>query len=258
MTKAVAAKDKNELSTEVAGLYEEQQGAGFEGADKESYAIPFLTILQSASPQCKKSDGAYIKGAEEGMLLNTVTNEIYDGESGVKVIPCHYHRSFIEWGLVENGGGFFGEHSVESGILDSTTKDDKNRDMLENGNQIQDTRGHYVLILSPDGSFEPALITMSSTQLKKSKQWMSIMNGIKFKGANGLFTPPMFAHIFKLTTVPESNDMGSWFGWKIEKEEINQSPELAAAAQAFREAVKTGSAKAEHAEPSTKEGEEQF
>jgi hypothetical protein len=77
--------------------YVEDAGAGFEDADANAYAIPFLQILQSGSPQCKKSDGAYIKGAEEGMFYNTVTQELYDGDEGVVVIPCHYMQRFVEW-----------------------------------------------------------------------------------------------------------------------------------------------------------------
>ena len=54
---------------------------------------------------------------------------------------------------------------------------------------------------------------MSSTQLKKARRWNTQMQALKERGKNGLFILPMMAHIWKLTTVPESNDKGSWFGW---------------------------------------------
>ena len=97
---AVAVAPKNELAP--ANLnYSADAGSGFEETSQESYAIPFLSILQSGSPQVKKSDGAYIKGAEEGMLIDSVTQTLF--ADGVEVIPCHYTQRFIEWGLREQG-----------------------------------------------------------------------------------------------------------------------------------------------------------
>ena len=64
---------------------------------------------------------------------------------------------------------------------------------------------------------ESALISMKSTQLKVSRKWNSMMMGIKMQGKNGLFTPPTYSHIYKLSTVLMSNDKGTWFGWDVSK-----------------------------------------
>ena len=68
----IALRQAQELAAFEAQQLEEA-GSGFEEATSDSYAVPFLQVLQSGSPQCKKSDGKYIKGAEEGMIFNTVT-----------------------------------------------------------------------------------------------------------------------------------------------------------------------------------------
>lgn len=232
---------KADTSVALASQFADDAGAGFEDASSAAYAIPFLQILQSGSPQCKKSDGAYIKGAEEGMLFNTVTQELYDGDEGVIVIPCHFMQRFVEWKARESGGGFVREYLPSD--APATEKDDKGRDLLDNGNTLVDTRNHYVLIKKPDGSLTPALIAMSSTQLKKSKQWMSIMQGIKVKGADGFQTAPMMSRMYKLTTVPESNDKGSWFGFKVEMAGVVSDPAEYAEARSFRDAVRSGAAK---------------
>jgi hypothetical protein len=62
-----------------------------------------------------------------------------------------------------------------------------------------------------------ALISMKATQLKISRKWNSMMMGIKMQGKNGLFTPPTYSHIYKLKTVQQSNDKGTWFGWDVSK-----------------------------------------
>ena len=42
-----------------------------------------------------------------------------------------------------------------------------------------------------------------------------MMTGLKMKGSNGMFTPPTYSHIYKLKTVQQSNDKGTWFGWDV-------------------------------------------
>lgn len=252
----VALKQQQALA--MAAAMQEDAGAGFEEATSSSYAIPFLQILQSGSPQCKKSDGAYIKGAEEGMFFNTVTQEIYDGEKGVEVIPCHFSQRLVEWKPRESGGGFVREHMV--GETPTTVKDEKGRDLLPNGNTLVDTRNHYVLIKTADGSLTPAIIAMTSTQLKKSRQWMSKMQGIKIKAADGGFvTAPMMSRQYLLTTSAESNDKGSWFGFRIELHGLVEDPAEYRAAQEFRNAVRLGQAQAKYKETEgAEEAHEQF
>lgn len=198
--------------------FDTDAGAGFEGVSRDDMAIPFIAILQSGSPQCKRSEGAYIEGAAEGMLVNTVTGKVLDvSKTPLVVVPCAYHRAFVEWRLRENGGGFVREHKPDPTLLTDTIRDEKNRDILPNGNQINDTRTFYVLVLDADGMPSPAVLTMASTQIKKAKQWMMQQNLLKLRGANGaVYTPPMFASKWSITTVPESNDKGSWMGWKFE------------------------------------------
>lgn len=241
----------------LASTFEQDAGGGFETADADAYAIPFLAILQSGSPQVKKSDGAYIKGAEEGFLFNTVTQALVDGAKGVDVIPCYYKRSFIRWAPRDAGGGFKGEYApsdVAAGTVPGlqningeyfmdvpagvAPRDAKGVALYD---QLSDTRTHYVLVLDDVGGYSPAVISFGSTQIKKSRQWMSKMNGIKMTRADKtLYTPPMFSHVYHLSTVPESNDKGSWFGWKIETKAPLAEMPLYGAAKSLRDSVVSG------------------
>ena len=71
-------------------------GTGLEDTDSGDYAIPFVRVLQSGSPQLKKNHAKYIEGASQGMLFNTVSNAVYDGDEGILVIPCAYTKKYIE------------------------------------------------------------------------------------------------------------------------------------------------------------------
>lgn len=227
--------------------YEEDAGMGFEGTDQESYALPILTILQKLSPMCDEDSPEYNPDAKPGMLLNTITREMFaankaDGDAGLRVIPCHFKRSFVEW-VPRPAGGFVAEHDVVEGkeLLRSCTRNDKNKDVLPNGNELHDTRVHYVLLVYPDGNLRPAMIPMTSTQLKKSKRWLSVMDNIKMQRADGSrFTPATFSHSYVLHTITEKKDQNTWKGWDIGPEEQVTDPMQYQAAKAFRDLLMTG------------------
>lgn len=240
------AEVKNTAVAMADQMYAGDSGSGFEEASAEAFAIPFLSVLQSGSPQVKKSDGAYIKGAEEGMLFNSVTQEVYSGEVGIEIIPCHYTQRYIEWQLREKGGGFVGEHLPNDPIVGQCSKDEKGRQLTPAGNQLNDTRNHYVLIRR-DGTLSPAIMSLSSTQISKSKQLMSMLQGVKIKDpTTGMFQiAPMYSNVIKVTTVPQSNDKGSWFGYKFELiGKVTDQGEYAEA-KSFAHAVKAGLTKVE-------------
>ena len=224
-------------------------GAGFEDASSNCYAIPFLRMLQSISPQAKKKDPAYIDGAEEGDFVNTVTGKLYKGDKGVFVIPVHFMQKYTLW--AQNRGGFRGfwtpaEYATKPHqmITISTGGGPKDVEADMDGNVITDTREHYVVIVNEDGTTEAAVLSLSSTQLKKSKKWMSLMNGIRINGQ----IAPMFSQMYKITPVAESNDQGSWSGINIElvKQLDNADMDFYMAAKLFREMVRSGAAAATH------------
>jgi hypothetical protein len=59
-----------------------------------------------------------------------------------------------------------------------------------------------------------------------------------------MITPALYATMWKLAAVEESNDQGSWYNWSVEKVGLVQSPELFREAKALRESVSSGAMKA--------------
>ena len=198
--------------------FEEFSGEGFAEVTSEDLAIPFLRVLAQLSPQVNKHDAAYVQDAEAGQMFNTVLNETYDGEQGVFVIPCHYNRRFVEWKTRENGGGYVDSYQPTNPIVKTTHKNDVGQDMLPNGNMLSNTAQFFVLMLHPELGPQRALITMSSTQLKKARKWMTQAQSVTAKGKNGIYTLPLMSQVYKITTVQERNDKGTWFGWEVARE----------------------------------------
>lgn len=205
-------------------------GAGMENTDRESFAIPFLAVIQKTSPQVDKDSDLYIKGAETGDLLLTSSGEVFKDEDGVNVVFCGYRRVFLRWAPIDEGGGFKGEIPVEEvAVMRSKGKlvEEEGRLFADNGDIVADTRVHYVMVVREDGTFTPAVMSLKSTQIKKSKLLMTQIQSYTAKDSNGkAFTPPSFGHIFHAETVAESNDKGSWRGWKLTREGFVEDPEL--------------------------------
>lgn len=193
--------------------FESDAGGGLNNLNATDYAIPFIGILQSLSPQVKPVKAGGLEGAKIGMIFNTVTKELVDGDEGIMVIPCAYQKKWIEWKPRSAGGGFVKQHDSDS-IMQSTTPDAKNDNYLPNGNTVVPTANYFVIIIK-DGVPETAVLSMTKTQITKSKKWNSIMSAIKINGKNGLFTPPMYSHKYHLTTIEQEKSGFSWYGWEI-------------------------------------------
>lgn len=226
----------------------EDAGHGLEGTTAADYAIPFLAVLQGLSPAV--ADGL-VEGAKPGLLMNSVTQELAER---VKVIPCAYARRFIEWAPREKGGGFMGEHlpiDVETGKVASEERVDHQgiTRLYRKGtdNQLKDTRTHYCLALRDDGSYTPVVVSMASTQIKRSKRWLAVINDAKMRGPNGeQFTPPSYARVYELSSEKEENAKGKWHSFAISSAGVVPNKELYNAAKDFHKMVLAGAVKVQH------------
>ena len=235
-----------------ANMFEDDAAKGLGAIGQEDLALPFLKILGQLSPEVNKRDGKYVEGAEPGMIYNSVSGELYDGVKGIDVIPCFYKLEYIEWKDRGEGlGAPVAIYDSSSDIMSKTKPDANYKDRLPNGNYIEKTASHFVIVSGDSPS--TALISMKSTQLKISRKWNSMMSGIKMKGANGMFTPASFSHIYKLKTTQMSNDKGTWFGWEVSKVGPVTDKGLYDQAKSFSENISKGSVKAKHGEDKPKD-----
>ena len=242
----VQTKKKNEIST---NLFEADAGQGL-NMTQDDLALPFLKVLGQLSPECNKRDAKHVEGAEPGMIINTVTGEVYDGVKGIDVVPVHYKRQHIEWQDRGESQGAPVKIYDAGDDLPSTTRDKFNKDRLSNGNYLENTASHFVVILG--SSPTTALISMKATQLKVSRKWNSMMMGLKMQGKNGMFTPPTYSHIYKLKTVQQSNDKGTWFGWDVARVGPISDPGIYKIAKDFGANVSKGDVKVKHGEQESK------
>ena len=190
-------------------------GMGLENMDKGDLALPFLKLLQSGSDETKKKHAKYVDGAEAGMFYNTVTKKLYDGEKGIEVIPVFYKMTYPEWAPFEKREGRPIHNDRGPGVMSKVTQNDRNKDMLDNGNEIIKTANHFVIINGERP--EKALMTMKSTQLKVSRGWNSLMEDqFETDPKTGKSIPaPMFSRVYRLKSVENAGSNFSWHGYNI-------------------------------------------
>ena len=238
----VAKKAETKVVALNLDMMESDAHSGLENIQQDDLATPRLKILMQLSPELEE-----LENAKAGMIYNTVTNELYDGSKGIRVLPCAYQRQYVEWADRGQGSGApINVFDASSDILTKTTRDDANKDRLSNGNYVETCGNHYVLLITDNGDATPALITMKATQLKKSRKWNSMLLNLKLKGKNGLFTPPSYSHYYRLKTVKEGNDKGNWYGWEISRESQLEDTNYYAMAKTFAESVSKGEVKVKY------------
>lgn len=238
---AVALADEMDFSQDAR--------AGTEGVDKESQAIPFLVVLQSNSPAVVDES---VPGAKAGLLMNSVTGELF---GKIVLVPVSFQRRFVEWAPRKKGGGYKGEHmpaEVEGGKYGYKSPDSISAYFVgeeplpllqakDEHNVLKDTRSHFVLAVKPDGTFFPALFPLASTQIKKSKKWVSMILGVQLRdGGGALYNPASFSHMYTIGTIKESNDQGSWHGITVDAAGAVKSKEIYAAAKELHKQVQEG------------------
>lgn len=86
---------------------------------------------------------------------------------------------------------------------------------------------------------QPMVITMTSTQVKKSKRLVSDLD-LQMRGLNLRAT---FQTKYKISTVGESNEHGTWRGWNITRSGLVDDQNQLNAAVSFYKAIKSGDVK---------------
>jgi len=245
-TQANAVAEKTTASAPMLSSLEEFAGAGAENITSKDVSLPFLKILTNNSPQVTQGDSSYISEARPGQVINSVLGKLYNGQDGFNVVPCFFKFEYVEWADrgTANAKAPVNSYPADSDIMSKTTRGDDRKDRLPNGNYIEPTHYHYVMIVDEnDQPSETAVIVMKATQAKKSKKWNSMMLSQRRKGKNGFFQPPTWSQIYKLRTVLEKNNLGSWFGWEVEHAKDIPNQTLMDAAMSFYETCKKGNAK---------------
>ena len=249
--KEVAEESAKEVAVVDAAMFEADAGVGMQ-MDQDDLALPFLKILSGNDDILETIDAKPVD------IYNTVTGAVYKGKDGVKVIPCHYERRFLMWSPRGSGNSApLQNYGIEDARPETKRDENDNKDYVVGGEgeYLEETHQHYVMVMESDGTFSTALIPMKSTQLKKSRKWNSMIASRTMLNAAGqAFQPPRFSHVYKMATTKEENSKGSWHGWSIELDGQVEDANVYRAAKAFYESIKGGDVTVKHTADDQAEG----
>lgn len=228
--------------------YGEAAGGGFENVGKDDMIVPWLTLLQSNSPQVED------EGLTAGQFYNTVTKAV---AANINFLPVHIEQAFVEWVPRTKGGGFVGLHAPNSQEVQGAIEDNggsKFGSLKIGENDLTETKYVYGLVLNEKGDEAEgfAVISFKKTAIQPFKSWVTAMRTL-LVGPPGQRKPvPLFANRARLGSVKQKNEKGSFFnfaiaplanGWK--ESLVDPSSELFAEALKFREMVVGGLARAD-------------
>ena len=260
MSKEVAKKESAEVALYDFGT---DAGKGFENQTQEDVTLPFLKILEGLSPQVAKKVGeGGVTGARPGMLFNSVTETLTDGDEGLVIVPAFTQHVFVEWR--PERGGFVAVHQLDSQVVkdakagspefgvystDYTRREGK---WPFAGNELVET--FYVYAIE-ELSGNPVVLAFTSTRISGYKVWNSKLSMFQVPGPGGSkVQPPMYANRVRVRTVAKSSGQQTWSTFGLTPAEGGLRESLIApkdpryvAAKQLKTLIEAGFAKVDHA-----------
>jgi hypothetical protein len=185
--------------------------SGYEGVTSDMLNTPFLKIAQSNTPACDEENAAHIAGLKPGMFYNSQTGKVFGKE--VLVIPIFAKSSFLHYG--KDLGQFKAEYVPEDvpeleskGVL-ITAKGRPGYTDKDGGKCFQAITFFCFLPMHPEEGI--VLYVAKSKTLKHAKNWNSRSMGEVIKVGKETKKAARFHIIWKLKTVKDENEQGSWY-----------------------------------------------
>lgn len=222
--------ETTEMTTTIAGIQEQKPdwavkgNRGSEEVTQRDMILPRVDVLQALSPQINKRDPNYIDGAEQGLIFNTVTSELYG--SSVQFIPVMFRREWTVWKKRALGGGFCGAFKSEAEGQQMVNQMPNASD-----HEVVESHQHFVMLLTEHGP-EEAVFSMTKSKLKVSRALNTL---VQIAGVD------RFAKAYRMDAIETSSDKGDFWSFKVHPSGF-VTKELYDRGQALYEMIKAGAA----------------
>ena len=178
-------------------------GRGSENVTTDDLAIPRLKLLQMINPEVEPGNPKQVDGAQAGMIMNSVTEELY---TSLFLINLSFTKKIVVWRKRKLGGGMVGSYDTEQEALDALEE----QGLAVKDHDISENPTHLVLLLDDEGNPKSvALLDMPGVKVKKSRIWNTLINDEEKQGN------PRFGCVWQLGVVSESNSSGNFFNYDV-------------------------------------------
>lgn len=196
----------------VAGDYDFTQDVGLtQDMSSSDLKLPFIKIVQDLTPEADKKKPEYIKGCESGMLMDSNTKRLWEGDKGVLFVPFAFTHDVTEW--KPKRGGLAALHGKNEALFKQARRNDQNEDVLPNGNTLLLSYIYYGLLIDEEEqTTSPAVLAYSKTAIKHARAWNTTLETMRVKIGNGRpFVPAYFFHTYRIKVGMESGDGNTWY-----------------------------------------------
>ncbi|WVR18107.1 hypothetical protein JXVLWARM_CDS_0056 [Burkholderia phage Bm1] len=187
--------------------YVQKGNRGSENVEASDLILPRLGQIQALSPQIKKSDAAYIEGAEQGQMFNNLTNEVYG--TSVTFIPVLFRKEWVIFKDRKAGGGFFGAHPTEKEALDAIAA-------LPDADKLEaiESHNHIGYVVTESGELQQMVFTCTKSKIKASRKLNSL---VTMAGVD------RFAKAYTISSFEDKNSAGDDY-WNVDVKALGFLP----------------------------------
>jgi hypothetical protein len=173
--------------------------------DAADLLIPRLRVIQKTSSATDPQRPEYVRDARAGDFLLGLT-ELRSGKDGIEVIPAGMKLYFIE---TTPDRTFVARHDVLP--TDAARDRDSNRPIWRraNGNLVEDVR-EFALVCNG----ESYLLSCRGTGHVFARRWQTLLRAQRHPVTGKVLAS--FGCKYRLTTGPEHNSQGNWYGLRVE------------------------------------------
>lgn len=245
-------------------------GEGLEDFSQSDFLIPYVRIIQALSKELQKNHAKFVEGAEQSDFINSATRKLWKS-SGFLVVPVAFGHRYMAWRPNNAGPAYdMGDDPTKFNAITPKPEGDKEagKRFDEAGNELTDSLQYFTILVDQEtGEWEAAVLNFGGSQARKGRGWATTINNRMERrpGTNQPIRPAMWFYSYRITSVPESNDKGSWYGFSIAEgpkvKDLPNGREIFQAAAALRQRVAAGEVKAavdDDREPSGDEEEKAF
>ena len=197
-------------------------GMGTENIDRKVLGMPILQVIQKGSPQFDETHADYgtkrIDGCRPGDIILSSENRVIGRSTNIVVLGVT--TIYTVWKPEAQGGGFLGNAPLD--IVDHRDyrrgqkgTPNEHKEWL-GSNELKYTMVFDVLFEDRPNVWTQGFINCTATQLKFARNFQRQLLTMRHP-SNQDVVPPLFIAQWKLSTVAESNEKGSWFGFAVER-----------------------------------------
>lgn len=217
--KQIDVKEDSEVN-----IYESMNfNEGFENVTSADLSLPFIKLVQRTSNKITEQN----PDAKYGDIYNNVLGSLYDGREGILCSLCYFAVNYVEMIPMDAGGGVVEFHKS---LANLDIRNENGKWITKDGNHIIQSNYHYVKMWEPE-QFEGVII-LSSTQIKKSKMWITISRSLRAPG-HPEQALPLYYGLYRLTSVDETKNNFKYKGWNIKFEAHPSKEQLIEARNAY-------------------------